>query len=340
MRPSSCTASRSSASSATEASIRPREKSSMSRPCTIDHSPFGARARERGDQPFGDAVGAVGRHGHAHPVAVGGAERPVAHMVDGGVGGRRRRRQAAGLDDRRTALLHGRDEVVLEPGLVVDSSAAFLPDDLAVEEVGVLRRRVVAPDRHLLDVGDVHVELGGELADGTVVVEPGHRGESRRVDLGRVVHGDQAVGVRRVADHEDLDVGSGAVGQRLALPREDLAVDRQQVGALHPRLAGHGADEQRVVGVAERGVRVVGLHDALEERERAILQLHRDPAECVERRRDLEELEDDGLIRPQHLAGRDTEQEAVSDLPGGAGDGHANGCRHALHPSEDRSPAR
>ena len=40
MRPSSCTASRSSASSATDASMRPREKSSMSRPCTTDHSPL------------------------------------------------------------------------------------------------------------------------------------------------------------------------------------------------------------------------------------------------------------------------------------------------------------
>ena len=40
MRPSSRTASRSSASSATDASMRPREKSSMSRPCTTDHSPL------------------------------------------------------------------------------------------------------------------------------------------------------------------------------------------------------------------------------------------------------------------------------------------------------------
>ena len=34
------------------------------------------------------------------------------------------------------------------------SSAAFLPPDLAVEEIGVLRGGVVAPDRHLLHVGD------------------------------------------------------------------------------------------------------------------------------------------------------------------------------------------
>ena len=45
---------------------------------------------------------------------------PVAHVVDGGVGGRRRRRQAARLDDRRAALAHGGQEHVGVPGLVVD----------------------------------------------------------------------------------------------------------------------------------------------------------------------------------------------------------------------------
>src|SRR5688572_4288860 len=34
------------------------------------------------DHAFGDAVAAVGRDGHAHPVAVRGSERPGAHVVD------------------------------------------------------------------------------------------------------------------------------------------------------------------------------------------------------------------------------------------------------------------
>ena len=180
MRPSSRTASRSSASSATDASMRPREKSSMSRPCTTVHSPLVHVAGNDGDEPLGDAVGAVGRHRHAHPVVRRRCRAPSAHVVDGGVRRRRRARQAARLDDRRTALLDGRDEVVLEPGLVVDQLGGVLAGDLAVEQVGVLRRRVVAPDRHLLDVGHVHAELGGELSDGPVVIEPGHRGEPRR----------------------------------------------------------------------------------------------------------------------------------------------------------------
>ena len=107
----------------------------------------------------------------------------------------------------------------------------------------------------------------------------------------------------------------------------------EQVGALHPGLAGHGADEQRVVRIAERGVRVVGLHDALEERERAVLELHGDAAQRVERGRDLEQLEDHGLIRTEHLAGRDTEQQAVTDLSRGSGDGDAYGCRHGADPT-------
>ena len=56
---------------------------------------------------------------------------------------------APGLDDGRAPLLHGRDEVVLEPGLVVDHLGGVLAADLGVEEVGVLGGRVVAPDRHL-----------------------------------------------------------------------------------------------------------------------------------------------------------------------------------------------
>ena len=54
---------------ATDASMRPREKASISRPGTIDHAPSVGRDREPRDQALGDAVGAVGAHGHAHPVA-------------------------------------------------------------------------------------------------------------------------------------------------------------------------------------------------------------------------------------------------------------------------------
>ena len=54
--------------------------------------------------------------------------------------------------------------VAVDPLVVADGLVGVLAADLAVEQVGVLRRRVVAPDRHLRDVGDRRAELLGELA--------------------------------------------------------------------------------------------------------------------------------------------------------------------------------
>src|ERR1700754_3409991 len=65
-----------------------------------------------------DAVRTVRRDAHGDPVTLGRAERPVTHVVDGGRRCRGGRRGATGLDDGRAALLHGRDEVALVPGLV------------------------------------------------------------------------------------------------------------------------------------------------------------------------------------------------------------------------------
>src|SRR5437764_4890944 len=72
------------------------------------------------DHAFGNAVAAVGWHAHGDPIAVTRAGNPVAHVVDRRVGGARRGRKAARVDDRGAALLHRRNEAVLEPRLVVD----------------------------------------------------------------------------------------------------------------------------------------------------------------------------------------------------------------------------
>src|SRR6185503_5268303 len=65
------------------------------------------------------AVAAVGGDAHSHPVAVARAGDPVAHVVDRGVRRTGGRGEAARVDDGGAALLHGGDEAVLEPGLVV-----------------------------------------------------------------------------------------------------------------------------------------------------------------------------------------------------------------------------
>ncbi len=98
---------------------------------------------------FRDAVAAVGRNPHRHPIALRRAHDPIAHVIDRGVGRGRRRRQTARVDDRRAALLHGRHEFAVAPGHVAHELRGGLAVDLDVGDVRILRRRVVAPERRL-----------------------------------------------------------------------------------------------------------------------------------------------------------------------------------------------
>src|SRR5699024_7207393 len=114
---------------------------------------------EGGDESLGHTVGAVGRNGGGGPVTLGCAVDPVVDVVDGGVGGGGGRGGTPGLDDRGTTLGDGRNEVVLQPRLVVDGRVGVLAVHLGVEQVRVLGRRMVAPYREFLDVVDLHVQL-------------------------------------------------------------------------------------------------------------------------------------------------------------------------------------
>jgi hypothetical protein len=100
----------------------------------------------------------------------GRAERPVAHVVDRRRGRRGGRGGAAGLDDRRAALLHGRDEGRCTSRRVDQLAAGCRRR--GVRDVRVLRRRVVAPDRHAADVDTWLPVFCGELRQRAVVVEP------------------------------------------------------------------------------------------------------------------------------------------------------------------------
>ena len=169
----------------------------------------------------------------------------------------------------------------------------------------------------LRDGGDRHVALRRELRLGPVVVESHHRGEALARDRARVVHRDETVRVGGVADHEDAHVVGRAGGERLALRGEDRAVHLEQLLALHALRARPGADEQRVVDAVERRVGVVGLLDAGEQRERAVVELHHDTVQRGQRGRDLEQREDHRLVGAEQVAARDAEQRGCnrSDRP-------------------------
>jgi hypothetical protein len=76
---------------------------------------------------------------------------------------------------------------------------------------------------------------------------------------------------------------------------------------------------------ALRGAAPTSRHDAFEQRERAVIELHHHAAERGQRRLDFDEMQDDGLVRTEHRAGRDAEQEGITDLTGGTGNSDTDG---------------
>ncbi len=249
------------------------------------------------------------------------------NVVDGGVGGRGGRGLTPRVDDRLAALLHGGQERLRDPALVHlrrDGLAAHL----GVEEVRVLGSRVVTPDGELLHVRDGPIELLGDLAHRPVLVETHQRAEALRVELGRVLHRDVAVGVGGVADDTNLHVARGLLAERLALRGEDRAVGLQQVLAEHARPARHRADEDRDLGSVETLHGIVVGFDAREQREGAVVELHDDAVDRAHGGLDVDELEDDRLVLAEHVASGDAKEQAVTDLASSSGDGDANGLLH------------
>ena len=65
---------------------------------------------------------------------------------------------------------------------------------------------MIAPDGEIADGGDIHAGLFRQLGFGAVFVQAGHGKEPIARHVGRIVHGDEAIGVARIADHQDAHV--------------------------------------------------------------------------------------------------------------------------------------
>ena len=68
--------------------------------------------------------------------------------------------------------------------------------------------------------------------------------------------------------------------------------------------------------------------DAGEQREGAVVELHRGALGGLDGVGDLEQVEVDRRVGAEHLPARDPEEQRVADLAGGAGDGDLHWCAH------------
>ncbi len=169
--------------------------------------------------------------------------------------------------------------------------------------------------------------FGGELAFGAIFVKTGHGEPTVGRNVFGVVHRDQAVGVAGIADDEDADIGGGVFGDGLALTSEDFAVDAEEVFALHAGAARDAADEEGPVDAGEADIDAGGGGDAVEEGKGAVVEFHANAVQSGQRFFviALDEAEIDGLIGAEEGAGGDAEEEGVTDLTCGSGDGDCDG---------------
>ena len=95
-----------------------------------------------------------------------------------------------------------------------------------------------------------------------------------------------------------------------------------------PALRGMAPTSRAMSAPAKARLRVVGHHRSCQQREGAVLELHRHPFQRGKGWWYLEHLEDHRLLGAEHLAGSDPEHQAVADLAGGPGDRDPNRFSH------------
>ena len=202
----------------------------------------------------------------------------AAHGIAGGIRRGGGAGQATSGDDGGSALLHGFDEVTLQPFVITDDVRGGLAIDLGIEEIRILCGAVIAPDGQVADAAGEHASLGGELALGAIFIQAGHGEPAVGGNALRAVHGDQAVRVAGIPHHKHAHVTGRIFFDRLALAGEDFAVDAQQVFALHARFARNGTDKDGPVRAGEAFVDVGGGGDAVQQGEGTVIEFHADPA--------------------------------------------------------------
>ena len=168
---------------------------------------------------------------------------------------------------------------------------------------------MISPDGHIANVSPVGVALERQLGFGTILIQTGHREPSIGGNLLGVVHGDKAVRVARIADDEHTKVGPCRLGQRSALLNENLPVDAKQIFAFHSSSPGHTPNKKSPIHSAKSLIEISRGQDVVQERKRAIVQLHHHALKDFQGRRNLNQMQVDRLIRPEDPTGGNSWQK-------------------------------
>ncbi len=106
------------------------------------------------------------------------------------------------------------------------------------------------------------------------MVEPGHGAKLFWFEIGSIFHSDECIRVGRITDDQNLNVAVRYLVQGSTLFRKDGPVRCEQFTTLHTRTTWPRADQQGIICVLKSDRRVVRGGYALQERKRAVVELH------------------------------------------------------------------
>lgn len=129
---------------------------------------------------------------------------------------------------------------------------------------------MVTPDGEVGNGGDGDLGFEGELGLGAVFVEASHGEPAIRWDVFGMVTRNKAIRITGIADDEYADIGCGIVLDGFALGYEDVAVDGEEVAALHAGFARDTANEDGPVGGTKAFVKIGSRDDTVEQGEGAV----------------------------------------------------------------------
>ena len=156
------------------------------------------------------------------------------------------------------------------------------------------------------------------------MVKSGHGVEVFLWKVLSVVGSNQAVGVCRISDNQGFDVSGRVIVDCFTSVDENLAVVLQQVGSLHSRSSWLSSNKEVVVGVLESLGLIGSADDSMEKWESTIVEFHLNALELGLKSGDIDQVQNNWLIRTEHFSVGDSEGYGISDVAGSSGNGNSD----------------
>lgn len=185
---------------------------------------------------------------------------------------------------------------------------------------------MVTPDDNVFDSLKRCSSLLADLRNSSHLIETSHGCEILLRDGWCIGRSNQGVGVSGIANNKDFDgfLGNSVEGRSLNL--EDFSIRFEKIGSLHAGASGSCTDQNSDINILEALERTDARDNAGNSAVSRIVELHRQAFERALGSRELDEVQDNFLVRSEHTTLADEVTEESPDLAGSSGDGDANRC--------------